>query len=235
MPVPGGEIQLKQSSLSLALISNRTSIVTNTITIGTAAAVGATSLSLTADAANVKLYAGQALSFIAATSPTGRQQAVLLDDVTLSTTAATVNIFPLISAIAANSTSKLVAGMLPVLGIQEFGLQSSDTDVDTTNTLSSIGTEVALIRSSKTFNISGIQIPGDRGLYQIVKPVCLEAAFFGREVYAILSLPDGEMFEGVAKVRNFSAPGSQNEVKKYTFELMIMGATFKYTSPHIFA
>lgn len=234
MPIKGGETALRNTGLSLAPCPSRTSILTHTITSSAAAPVGSTSISLTAETASVKIYAGQTLSFVAAT-PAGRQEALILDDVTLSSTASTVSISPLTQAIAANSTAPFVDGLIPLLGLQNFSIQTQSTNVDTTSTYSSTGTEMALVRSSKTVQISGIQIPGDVALGTLVKPYTLNPAYFGKELYALLVYPTGEMLAGVSKITNFQSQGTQNEVLRYSFELNFMGITFQQTDAFVYS
>jgi hypothetical protein len=236
MTIPGGEIQLKGVTLDMLMLPlGSRNPVSVTVTAASASAAGATTMSLTASAAGTKIYAGSSLSFIASTTPTRRYQAIIATDCTLGTTATTVDVLPLTGPIASTSTAPWFDGLTPLLGIQDFGSNTQDTTVDTTNTLSGSGTENAMIRSSKTLTVSGIQIPGDRALYTIVKPVTLNFGFYGRELYVARNMPDGEIMRGVAKLGNYNEPGNQNEVKKFSFEMTIQGSTFEYIAPSIFS
>lgn len=232
MALLGGEVQLKNVTLDVVLLPLNSRVpASTTLTLDTAAVAGDTSLSITASA-STPVKAGNSLTFA---DTTGNVQAIVLTDTTIATTATSVPILPLTQAIADTSTATYYTGLLPLYGIQEFGIQSQDQEVDTTNTLSGFGTEMALVRSGKTASISGIQVPGDKALDTIIKAVALQGATFGREVYAVLTLPDGERYRGAAKVRNFNAPGNQNEVKKYSFELSFMGVTFVNDPAQIYA
>jgi Phage tail tube protein len=232
MALLGGETQLKNVTLDVALLAlNSRTPASTTITIDTAPTAGAESISVTASA-STEVKAGNSLTFV---TTTGRVQALVTADTTIATSATSVPVLPLRAAIADTSTAVYYTGMLPIYGIQEFSVQSQDQEVDTTNTLSGFGTEMALVRSGKTVSISGIQVPNDEGMDTIIKGVALTGALFGREVYAVLTLPDGERYRGAAKVRNFNAPGNQNEVKKYSFELTFMGVTFVNDPPVIYA
>ncbi len=235
MPYPVGETQLKNFILQMVLLPKGSRTPTRrTVTASSAVAEGATTASLTtASATTVK--AGTALSFAAASSPTERQQLIIVDDASLSSTPASAAIIPAEKAIASNSTASYVVGLIPLMGVQEFALQGQTQTVDTTNTLSGSGTEMASIRSSKTYSVSGIQIIADPGLETIVKPVGLDNALFGREVYVQAIYPDGEVIEGAAKISNLSLPGNQNEVKRYSFELMIMGSSYNRVAPYYFS
>ena len=236
MPFPVGETQLKNFILQMVLLSSGSRTpTTRTITAGSAIAVGAATASLTSSAATTLVRAGTALSFAAASTPTDRQQLIIVDEITLGTSAATANTLAAEKAIAANSTATFVSGLIPLMGVQEFALQGQSQTVDTTNTLSGSGTEMASIRQSKTYSVSGIQIIADPCLETIVKAVGLDNALFGREVYVQAIYPDGEVIQGAAKISNLSLPGNQNEVKRYSFELMIMGSSYSRIAPYYFS
>lgn len=233
MPLLGGEVILQNTTLDVLLLPKNSRVPTKKVlTLATAALEGATTLSLQVDATTVDLKAGTSLSF-AVTG--GRRHAVIVDDVTVATTATDVNVLALNQAIAINATADYYVGLQPVYGLQDFSLQSQDQSVDTTNSLSGNGTEMALVRSGKTFNCSVIAVPNDRGFNDIIKKVALSQGFFGREIWACLNMPDGELYRGAAKVQNFNAPGNQNEVKRGSFDLTYMGSSFEYLPAYVFA
>lgn len=232
MPLFSGEIQLKQAMLMVKLLPLNSRDVTadeETITSpSSATAVGATSMTVTAT--GVDIPAGTALSF---SSSTGRAQAVLSADAASGAT--TLNFFPLIKAIPASATAVYVDGLVPLFGLQTFSNADTSTTVDTTNTLSGIGLESASIRSDRKLTIEGIQVPGDPALYGVIKPVSKSNALFGREIYAVMSMPDGEQIKGAAKITNYSEPGNQNEVKKFSFELQFQGISYVWQTSHVIA
>lgn len=114
----------------------------------------------------------------------------------------------------------VVSGMLPLFGIQGFDLQSQESTVDVTNTQSGSGMESANVRFDRTINISGIQLAGDKALETIVKPnIFSQWAQDSNDVFAIATYPNGEQYRGVAKIRNLTMAGNQNEVMRYEFNL----------------
>lgn len=235
MPIPGGEISNRNFTVDLVMLPYQSRTPTKVVVTNAAAASsGAQSMSLSSASA-VAIKAGTSLSFIAPSSPTGRFQAMFVNDASLTSVASTAAVSDLLNAIPANATADFYTGLLPLLGIQSFSLQTQDTTEDTTDSRSGIGTEIGKVRSSKTFQVQGIERPGDRALYTIVKNMSLQKAEFGREAFAVLTYPDGEMFRGVAKISNFQQPGTQNTFKKYSFDLMIMGETMEYFTPVIFS
>jgi hypothetical protein len=236
MAVPGGEIRLNNFTIDMVILplgSRNPTIVT--VTNSAAAAIGAQTMQLTASTASTAIKAGSSLSFIAPTAPTGRQQAMLVNDATLGTPATAADVSELVAAIPANATAQYYPGLLPLLGIQDFGLQSQPTTEDTTDTRSGTGTEMGMIRTSRTLNVSCIERPGDACLYNIVKPLNLSNALFGREVWAIATYPDGEQLRGAAKVTNYQQPGNKDQFKKFSFDLTFMGGGFEWFKPVILA
>ena len=114
----------------------------------------------------------------------------------------------------------VVSGMLPLFGIQRFDLQSQESTVDVTNTQSGSGMESANVRFDRTINISGVQLAGDKALETIVKPnIFSQWAKDSDDVFAIATYPNGEQYRGIAKIRNFTMAGNQNEVMRYEFNL----------------
>lgn len=114
----------------------------------------------------------------------------------------------------------VVSGMLPLFGIQGFDLQSQESTVDLTNTQSGSGMESANVRFDRTINISGVQLAGDKALETIVKPnIFSQWAKDSDDVFAIATYPNGEQYRGIAKIRNLTMAGNQNEVMRYEFNL----------------
>lgn len=224
MPRPTITTSLANTTLELVLLPAGSRTVTKrTITAASGVAVAAVTASLTASATSTLVKAGTSLSFVAPSSPTDRQQLLITEDATLGTTAVTATIASQPTAIATNATAQFVVGALPLFGIQTFDLSNQDTTVDITNTQSGTGTEMKKVRQGKQFQISGVEFGSDQALETIVKPLSLDPAYINREVFAILTLPNGEKFEGAAMIQNYTQPGNQNEVKKYSFQLNYQG------------
>jgi len=188
------------------------------------------------------IKAGTALSF-SSDAPTQipslvfakiRQQAIVLNDVSLTdSTASSITISPLSRPIQAGAIADFIVGLIPLSGIQTMDMANQETMVDTTHFGSGAGTETAIVRTAKSFSISGVALAGDEGLETIVKPVgAFTGYLFGREVFAVATMPDGERFEGFANITALNFPANQNEVKKYSFTLTYQGRTFAWYTPY---
>ncbi|MFM6236706.1 MAG: phage tail tube protein [Dolichospermum sp.] len=229
MTRPVQDIILQDYTLDIRLLPvNSRAVVKNVITFESAAILGATTVSLTA-ASSTTIEAGTSVSFAAASSPTERQQVLFTSDATITSTATNFAVAPLKKAIADNSVGDFVVGTVPLFGIQTMDVQNQETQVDTTNFQSGSGTEMAIVRNARTLNISGIVKVGDMAYTNIIQKVSLDSAFINREIYAIATFPDGEKFEGAAKIMGLNMPANQNEVKKYTFNLTFLGDSFIWT------
>lgn len=208
-----------------------------TITASAATAEGATSISATAATAGTIVRAGQALVFTPPT-PSGvtpRCFAVVSATTTLATTASPLPIFPLRTAIAANSTAFAVTGLIPIFGLQEFGLQGQSTTVDITGTDSGSATEILRIRDSREFSINLIERNADVGLGTVIKPLLFNPAFADREMWMELIMPQGEIHRGAAMLQNPNKPGNQNEVGRLSFTATFQGSSYQYLDGFIYS
>ena len=219
---PVQTIILQNYTLDLKLLPENTrSVSAVTLTVTSTAAESSTSLSVSAAAGvNYTIAAGTSLSFVAPSSPTNRQQALVLANATLNgTTPVSLTVAPLLDPIAVNSTSRLVQDMFPLLGITSFGLTPSPTIVDTTHSQSGSGTSSALVRTKREISIEGIEYANDIALEQFVKRTFFDPSYMNRELYAIATYPNGARFEGAAKATALTLNGTPMEVLKYTFTL----------------
>lgn len=229
-----GETAFRNSTLELKLLplgSRDISADVFTIT-ATATAVGATEISLSTTTGTVDIKAGTSLAFLNAT---GRAQVLLIEDATVTSTPTAFACSGLIKAVDSAATATFVSGLLPLFGIQDLSASDQPTSVDTTNLQSGIGMESAQVRADHTFEVSGIQIINDQCLNTIVKPLAKSEAIFGREVYAVVTYPDGERIAGAAKMTAYSESGNQNEVRRYQASLQIQGADYSYLPAYIYA
>ena len=92
-----------------------------------------------------------------------------------------------------------------------------------------------MVRFDRTVAVSGVTMAGDRALETIVKRIVFDTAYTNREVYAVATYPNGEKYEGAAKIMGYSSPGNQNEVAKYQFNLQFQGDTLVRTQAYHFA
>lgn len=237
MTRPTQSIILQQYTLDLLMLpyGSRT-VTTRTITSAAAAARNATSISLVRPAGsndNLTIKAGTSVSFQVTSSSTTRQQVLFVEDVVLTNDTESPNTFktaPLFDAVGSSSTATVIVNSIPLFGIQSFDLQNQETTVDTTSTQSGSGTESAMIRFNRTIAVNGVELVNDVALETIIKPLAFETSYANREVYAVATYPNGERYEGAAKVMGFNMPGNQNEVSRYNFSLQFQGDSFKRTS-----
>jgi hypothetical protein len=204
---------------------------TVTITASAAVAEGATTFQATASTASTVIRAGTALVFAPATAPGGvanKSFAIVSATTTLGTTAVALPIFPLRTAIAANSTASMVTGLIPIFGLQEFGLQGQSTTVDITGTDSGSATEILRIRDGREFSINIIERFADVGLGTVIKPLLFNPAFADREMWMELVFPNGECHKGATMLQNPSKPGNQNEVARISFTATIQGSSYQF-------
>lgn len=219
---PVQTVILQNYTLDLKLLPENTRSVTSaTITAPSGAAESATTLNVVTTAGvNYTIAAGTSLNFAAPSNPLSRQQVLVLANATLNgTSTVTLSIAPLLDPIVANSTSRLVQDMFPLLGITSFGLQPSPTVVDTTHSQSGAGTSSAIIRSKREISVEGIEYVGDIALEQFIKRTHFDPVYMNRELYAIATYPNGSRFEGAAKSTALNLTGTPMEVMKYTFTL----------------
>lgn len=227
-------VSLQMKHLEGAEINTRRPASVATIGINTAAARGAKVINVTSDVA-VDLYPGSMLTFLDTTG--GRRLAALVKaEISLAaTTAADVTVAPLFDAIPATVADALYyVGLEPLRGVTTFGFQNADQTVDATSVDSGDGQESDVVRAGRNISIEGIAKAGDRGFYNVVQPIGLSPGLLGCEVYAELILPDGDTFVGAAKIMNFSQPGNQNEIKRYSFELQMQGDSYDHYAPYLF-
>lgn len=227
-------------------ISSFRRVLTCTTQVAPPTSGGVATLALTTDEGSSSsptvIKEGTGLSFIeplAQGAPAGtvrtRIQVMAAEDKSIAhgSSATDLKVIGLDRTIAANSTAALIEGLLPLSGIQTLDLSNQETQVDTTSFQSGSGTEMAMIRVARAYSVSGIALAGDEALERVIKPVAgFQGEFFGREIYAVATFPDGERLAGAAKVTAFNFPANQNEVKKYSFTLTFMGKSFEWNPPY---
>ncbi|MEH1786892.1 MAG: hypothetical protein V7L23_15265 [Nostoc sp.] len=206
------------------------------INITTAVSVGDTSISVLSSSPATVIKAGESLSFAGA-NPPYRQQVLIVEDTVIdNVTPTTLPIAPSKFVIGVGAIARLVVGILPLFGVQDFALQSNTTAVDITNVLSGTGTESKPIRNARTYQVSGKEFrstaAGDPAL-QLIKSVDRNASVFARELYLVSIYPDGETIEGAAVIENFNQAGNYNNVKEYSFTVTLQGSTFVWIEPYV--
>ncbi len=221
--------------LMLPLGSRDLTASRRTITVTTPVTENDDSVEITSSVASTLIKAGTSLSF--GSAGLRRHQLLFVENVTAGTTPVAAKIARTQREIASGATytADFISGLEPLFGIQGFDLQSQETTVDTTNTQSGSGMESTMVRFDRTIAVTGVTMQGDRALETIVKRIVFDTAYTNREVYAVATYPNGEKYEGAAKIMGYSSPGNQNEVAKYQFNLQFQGDTLVRTQAYHFA
>lgn len=199
---------------------------------------GASQLRVRASLNDVFISSGTALSFAHPDFfeiPASRKQVIVLNDYNLSTTSQYIQTCGLLQSIKKDEVAYLVEGILPLNGVQTLDLSSQETQVDTTNMASKKGVYSVFVRHAMSCAVAGIALAGDKALETVIKPVGMFSnILFGRDIYAIITLPDGERYAGIAKIGSMSLPANQNEVKRFSFTLVYQGEMLEWNPPFNF-
>ena len=249
MTRPTKSIILQNYTLEMMMLPLNSRAISKVVISTAGASENAETLPLTATGVNpadtsFTIKAGTSLSFGA--SNQRRHQVLFVQDVvfvdgspdTITTSPKIARLMRDLPASSAEFILPAIAGsggMTPLFGIQGFDLQSQETTVDTTNTQSGSGMESTMVRFDRTIAITGVTMQGDRALETIVKRIVFDTAYTNREIYAVATYPNGEKYEGAAKIMGYSSPGNQNEVAKYQFNLQFQGDTLLRTQAYYFA
>lgn len=187
---------------------------------------------------DIELKAGTCLSFGDPNFgyiPAHRKQAILVNDTIINNIPIQVEVYPLLHNINQQDIAEVVEGVMPLNGVQAIDLSSQETQVETTDFRTKRGVKNTFVRQVKSCSITGIALTGDEALETIIKPVGIFSnLLYGRDIYAAVTMPDGERFAGIAKISNLSLPANQNEVKRFSFSLLFQGDYFEWYPPFCF-
>jgi hypothetical protein len=128
-----------------------------------------------------------------------------------------------------NADFAVTKALLTVVGLKEASPQGQTQTVDVSNFLSGFGQENVVTGVNRTLTCSGFVIKGDRATDRIIKQLILNDEKARREIYAELTLPSGERYEGAAKIENYNTTTNVRNVQEFSFSLMFQGASFKHT------
>lgn len=214
--------------------STITDVTKVTALIAQTANIGSSQISIQVVGGSYFVSAGTALSF-SGTTVSGvvsrRRQVIISQDVVLTTSPSLVSVEPLQYPVLQTDSATIVPGLLPVNGITTLDMSAQETSVDTTNAASRKGVNSVFVRRAINCSVSGIALAGDKALETVIKPAGMFSnALYGRDIYAVITLPNGERTVGVAKVGGTSFPANQNEVIKYSFNLIFQGELLEWTS-----
>lgn len=187
---------------------------------------------------DIELKAGTCLSFgdpDFGYIPGHRKQVILVNDTVVDDIPIEVEVYPLTHNIIEKDVAEVVEGVMPLNGVQVIDLLSQEVQVEATNFTTKRGVTNTFIRQIKTCSVNGIALTGDKALETIIKPVGMFSdLLYGRDIYAAVTMPDGERFAGIAKISGLSLPANQNEVKRFSFNLLFQGDYFEWYPPFCF-
>lgn len=199
---------------------------------------GSDQLKIQSSVDDVFLTSGTALSFAGLDfleTPSSRKQVIILNDYNLSGAPQYVQVSGLLQTIKKSEVAYFIENILPLNGVQSLDLSSQETQIDTTNVASQNGVYSVFVRHSISCAVTGIALAGDKALETVIKPVGMFSSnLFGRDIYAVITLPDGERYAGVAKIGSMSLPANQNEVKRFSFTLIYQGEILEWNPPYSF-
>jgi hypothetical protein len=229
MPLPTKVVANQGTLVEVQLLPDgQRSLPNYTITNTAPAPINSTTITVTPT--TVFLQAETHLNFGSVDNP---NIVVLVNDAPVGTSQLTVQ--PLTAALPAGDDA-VTLGLLQLLGVTDASVNSASTTVDTSNFQSGYGMESLVTALDRTVSISLNQIEGDRALDTIIKRLAFDDAFATREVYARVTRPNRESFEGAAQVRNVNQPTAMRDIAKLTFELQFQGSkTFRHVASKTYA
>ena len=208
-----GDLSLSISAASGAIASGVSATYTPV-----ANAIGNTLLSVSPTP--TFLDSGEILTF-------GTSKAVVVDQSPVNSTL--IQVAPLAAAVTPSSTATTKA-LLAVVGATDASPSSAPKTTDTTNYLSGAGMEMATIGTNRTLNVTFNEIEGDLGGI-IIKQILFNDIHYNREIYAVVSRPNGEQYEGAAIVTQGDGQAPVQEKVTRTANMQFQGSSFIYTPP----
>lgn len=151
--------------------------------------------------------------------------------ITKSAAVGALNLFcrALSGAVTGSASTK---GLVALVGATDASPSSQPKTTDTSNYLSGVGDEMAIVGVSRTLNVTFNEIEGDLGGI-IIKAMLFTDQYYDREIYAIVQRPNGEIYEGAAIVTQGQGQAPVREKVTRTANFQFEGASFIYTPPTI--
>lgn len=191
-----------------------------TITTTAAAVVGATQLVVTA--LPVKLWPGDRLIF----NPGGTQAIVFVArPAEIAATTVFINDLPVALTTGAVATTK---GSVYIAGVTDASPASAPKTIDTTNYLSGVGAEMAIVGTNRTLNLTFDRVEGDPG-GQLFMDILYRDIYYDRECYAFYQRPSGELYEGACIATTGDQSGAVQDKATMTVNLQFQGSSFIFT------
>jgi len=222
-------ISLATQFMGVAPLTGGVAPASRTITITAALTPGAISAQMTSSVAATVIRPMTVLSFLSGT----RRVAVMVAgtvDVTLGVTAGTVPIQPISFAIAATSAAPWWVGVIPALGLTDFGGEPDPVIEEVTGTDTLGGKAFAKMRTGQKVSCTFNERPGDAAI-EMLKAAAESPFDVASNLFVVMVRPDGEVKSGVGLIGGGSAPGNANAPAKQSFDVMFQGATFQRLSP----
>ena len=200
------------------------------ITATAAAAIGATSIQLQSDE-DVFLSHEEELKFPGGTAIVNLPELSTLNDVIQvpAGSAVAVPVQPLTGAIASGATANTYA-MLQLLGITDCSPPMAVQVVDTTDMRSGFGQSQVAVGVDRTVQVTGYHVSGDRCKAEILYPYLTDNQTIRQLLYVVLEMPNGDRFEGTARVTDSGATAQVRNVLGYNFTFGFEGETFQFTN-----
>lgn len=219
MPLPVDTVLTAGTRLLVGNLGPNRTLPSYTIRTA-AAAAAATSVSLSVASGTLFLQGGTELNFGGA-----QKTVVLLDDVTLTSTAASVPIVsPLGAALVATDTAPTNA-LLQVYGGNDASLSLKDNEAPTRAFESGLFDDAKKVMVGGSISWKGTYRRGDKSLDLI------EACAIGaNEIYIRLVYPDGKSRTGVAFVQGYQESNTLDAVREVSWEFRLVGE-FKFNNP----
>lgn len=230
MPYPSDNQVGNNAYVEFASVASGSLIpIEYTLTAASAAAIDATSISVTADA-EFTLRHGAVLSFsggatatvaIASNSPTP-PATTIRDAIVVGTSATTIPIEPLTVAIASAETAETYP-MRILLGTTEVSPSQNVQSVDASDTLSGFGDRTVVTAAGRTLTITGNKITNDRCFYEILDPYLNQDESIQGLLYARAVLANGDTYEGPARLSSASSSNPNRNLRTYNMEVTFQG------------
>lgn len=201
--------------IALPALNSRTP-PSSTVTTTAAAVEGDEEIDV--EATDIKLWAGERIRF-------GSTIAILAESINVGAT--TLMVEPLPAAVASGATAT-VYGTLYIAGATDASPSSQPKTTDATNFNSGVGSEMAIVGTSRTLSFTFNRIIGDAGGDALMQ-ILFNDDHYNREVYAFVERENGEIYEGAAICTTGSQQGPVQEKISMNVNLQFQGQSFKFT------
>ena len=206
---------------------------TYTLTATAAAAIGATSITVSSPLA-VFIQHEDLLSF----GTTNPSEAVLdvpdaeglADGIQIPANTPTVlPVRPLAQAIVASATAQTYA-LRQLLGITTASPTEQPQTTDTTDMKSGFGQSNTVVGVNRMVSAQGFRVPGDRAMYEIVEPFLTNDDRIRELLWAELYLPNGDTRKGPVRITNSSGTNQVRNPLQYSVDLTFQGNLFQFVA-----